>query len=37
MSLLSGRIAAPKSTMAFMTAVAETDHMGTLAEGKRRN
>jgi hypothetical protein len=36
MSLLSGRIAAPKSTMAFMTA-AETDHMGTLAEGKRGN
>jgi lipid-binding SYLF domain-containing protein len=36
-NILSGRIAAPKSTMTFMRAVAETDHMGTLAEGKRGN
>jgi SH3 domain-containing YSC84-like protein 1 len=36
-NILSGRVAAPKSTMAFMRAVAKTDHLSTLAEGKPGN
>jgi SH3 domain-containing YSC84-like protein 1 len=31
-NMLSGKVVAPKSTMGFMKAVADTDHAGTLAE-----
>jgi lipid-binding SYLF domain-containing protein len=31
-NILSGKVVAPKSTMGFMKAVADTDHAGTLAE-----
>jgi lipid-binding SYLF domain-containing protein len=31
-SVLSGKVAAPKSTMGFMKAIADTDRAGTLAE-----
>jgi lipid-binding SYLF domain-containing protein len=33
-SILSGKIAAPKSTMGFMRAIAATDHAATIAEVK---
>ena len=36
-AILSGRVAAPRSTLGFLKAVAETDHAGTLAEAKPGN
>jgi lipid-binding SYLF domain-containing protein len=36
-AVLSGKVVAPRSTRGFLRAVAETDHLGTLAEGKSGN
>ena len=36
-SILSGRVAAPKSTLGFMKAIAETNHAATIAEAKPDN
>ena len=36
-AVLSGKVVAPRSTRGFLRAVAETDHPGTLAEGKSGN
>jgi lipid-binding SYLF domain-containing protein len=33
-AILSGKVRAPKSTMGFMKAIAETDHAATIAEAK---
>jgi len=33
-TILSGKVHAPKSTLSFMKAIAETDHAGTIAEAK---